>query len=163
MNMTSPSAAIRIRPIQLADVEAVSDILLGYPWTHYAMTRERAVNVLQKGIQANADIYVAELDTKVLGFVWWIQRGAFFHSGYIRLIGVSADVRSLGVGKSLVSTAEQACATQSKDMFLMVSDFNTEAQSFYRRLGYQQIGAVPDYVIAGISEHIMYKKLSIEH
>jgi hypothetical protein len=147
MNMTSPSAAIRIRPIQLADVEAVSDILLGYPWTHYAMTRERAVNVLQKGIQANADIYVAELDTKVLGFVWWIQRGAFFHS----------------VGKSLVSAAEQACATQSKDMFLMVSDFNTEAQSFYRRLGYQQIGAVPDYVIAGISEHIMYKKLSIEH
>jgi ribosomal protein S18 acetylase RimI-like enzyme len=44
-------------------------------------------------------------------------------------------------------------------VFLLTSDFNEDAQAFYRRLGYQQVGAIPDYVVPGITELIFYKRL----
>ena len=50
--------------------------------------------------------------------------------------------------------------THSADVFLLVSDFNTTAQAFYRRLGYEQVGAIPGYVVPGITELIFRKRAS---
>jgi hypothetical protein len=44
-------------------------------------------------------------------------------------------------------------------VFLLVTDSNSSAQRFYRRLGYTHIGAIPDYVVPGITELIFFKKL----
>jgi ribosomal-protein-alanine N-acetyltransferase len=44
-------------------------------------------------------------------------------------------------------------------MVLLCSDFNTEAQRFYRRAGYEQVGALPDYVVPGVAELIFRKRL----
>ena len=43
-------------------------------------------------------------------------------------------------------------------MFLLVSDFNTDAQQFYQRLGYRQVGKLDDYVVPGVSELIFWKR-----
>lgn len=158
-NAVSSTRPIAIRPMTAQDVDAVSEILLGYPWTRYAMTRDRAENVLRGGLAQNASLLVALADGIVAGFVWFISRGAFHHSGYIRLIGVAESAKGLGAGKTLLQAAEQACAATSKDMFLLVSDFNTSAQAFYQRMGYAQVGGIPDYVQPGITELIMRKKL----
>jgi predicted GNAT family acetyltransferase len=47
----------------------------------------------------------------------------------------------------------------SRDLFLLVSDFNTDAQKFYARLGYVQVGALDDYVIPGVSELVFCKRI----
>jgi ribosomal protein S18 acetylase RimI-like enzyme len=49
----------------------------------------------------------------------------------------------------------------SRDIFLLVSDFNTDAQNFYARLGYVQVGKLDDYVVQGVSELVMWKKLDL--
>jgi len=42
-------------------------------------------------------------------------------------------------------------------VFLCVSAFNTRAQRFYARMGYEPIGVWRDYVIAGEDEILMRK------
>ena len=54
--------------------------------------------------------------------------------------------------------AEGVLFAQTADIFLLVSDFNAAAQAFYRRLGYEQVGAIPGYVVPGISELIFRKR-----
>jgi ribosomal protein S18 acetylase RimI-like enzyme len=58
--------------------------------------------------------------------------------------------------------AEQELFRTGKDIFLLVSDFNIDAQSFYQRLGYRQVGAIPDYLIPGVAE-LIYHKPGLSH
>ncbi|MCI0478858.1 MAG: GNAT family N-acetyltransferase, partial [Anaerolineales bacterium] len=112
---------------------------------------------LRAGLANGATIFVAERDGDVLGFVWLVARGAFNRSAYIQLIGTRPEARSGGVGRALMEFAE--ARAESREMFLLVSDFNTDAQKFYARLGYRQVGKLDDYVIQGVSELIFCKRL----
>ena len=42
-------------------------------------------------------------------------------------------------------------------LFLRCTHTNTAARRFYEGLGYQQIGAVPDYLTPGLQEVIYFK------
>ncbi len=86
--------------------------------------------------------------------------GAFGRSDYLRLIGVRADCAGQGIGAALLSEVE-ARAT-SRDLLLLVSDFNEGAQRFYRRMGYEQIGAIPGYVLPDVTELIFRKRLRLD-
>ena len=55
--------------------------------------------------------------------------------------------------------AEESSRAQGRDLFLLVSDFNTDAQRFYQRLGFQQVGLLEDYVIPGVGELIYRKRV----
>ena len=61
------------------------------------------------------------------------------------------------MGAALLQEVE-ARATSS-DLFLLVSHFNEGAQRFYRRMGYEQIGAIPGYVLPDVTELIFRKVL----
>ena len=58
-----------------------------------------------------------------------------------------------------MAAAESLVAGLAPDMFLLVSDFNIDAQRFYQRLGYVQVGALPAYVLSDVTELILWKKL----
>jgi ribosomal protein S18 acetylase RimI-like enzyme len=53
--------------------------------------------------------------------------------------------------------AERKIFARGPNVFLMVSAFNAGAQAFYKRLGYTEIGAVPNYAIRGITERLFRK------
>jgi ribosomal protein S18 acetylase RimI-like enzyme len=163
------SSEIAVRPMAQRHVEACVEVLMGYPWIRYDMTRERARNMVMSGLEQMAmgvsHLHVAVpatsavSDSAVQGFVWWMPRGAFYHSGYIRLIGVLPSAHGRGVGRVLMQVVEEAVIAESRDMFLLVSDFNVEAQAFYQHLGYAHVGALADYVVPGIRELLMHKRL----
>ena len=60
----------------------------------------------------------------------------------------------------LLEETERTVRKVCNDLFLLVSDFNKAAQRFYQRNGYQQIGAIPGYVLPDVTELIFWKRLS---
>ncbi len=148
-----------IRSIKNEDVIPLARLMAHTPlWQRYNVTEESAAQRLQNGLDQGATILVAEIDQMPLGFVWYVTSGAFNRSGYIMLIGVEQSTRSTGVGRALMREAETIMFEKVNDVFLLVSDFNAGAQKFYRRLGYEQVGTIRDYVSEGIDELIFRKK-----
>ncbi|MFN8490093.1 MAG: GNAT family N-acetyltransferase [Caldilineaceae bacterium] len=148
-----------LRSLQAVDIEPLAQLMATTPlWQRYNVTETSAAQRLRNGFEQQATILVAEIDGAPVGFIWYVLKGAFNRSGYVMLIGVRADQRSQGVGQALMQAAEAAVFAEVNDLFLLVSDFNQAAQAFYQRLGYQQVGAIPDYVMPGITELIFHKR-----
>ncbi len=151
---------IQIRPMQAEDVAACAHIMAGNAlWQRYGVTPETALARFEKAFAEKASILVADSSGRAVGFCWYHLKGAFNRSGYIQLIGVDPACKGQGTGKLLLFQAEKIVMQVSDDMFLTVSDFNTSAQAFYQKLGYDFVGEIPDYVLPGITEKIMRKKL----
>lgn len=143
------------------DIAACAQIMASTPlWIRYGVTLTSAKRRLHMALATNAALFVAEMAEEIVGFVWCVEKGAFARSGYIPLIGVRPEATSQGIGEALLAQAEAFLRSSSPDVFLTVSDFNVKAQRFYQRHGYQQVGALPDYVIEGVTELIFWKRLT---
>ncbi len=144
-----------------ADIPACAQLMAASPlWVRYGVTVERAAARFESGLSGGAAIFVAEAGGAVIGFVWCVDRGAFARSGYIPLIGVAPDKTGQGAGAALLAHAEAFFSRSAPDVFLLVSGFNAAAQRFYQRHGYTQCGALPDYVVPGVTELIYWKRLA---
>ncbi len=80
-------------------------------------------------------------------------------SPYIASIAVAAERRGQGIGSELLRFAEEHFAGRGH-LFLLVSSFNDEAQNLYRRRGYEFVGELKNYIVAGQSELILHKRIS---
>jgi ribosomal protein S18 acetylase RimI-like enzyme len=148
---------VTIRPLAHTDVADIARWVAATPlWQRYSVTEASFAERLANGLASGATIFVAERAGTVFGFVWLVERGAFNRSAYIQLIGVRPETRGGGVGRALMEFAE--AHAQLRDMFLLVSDFNIDAQRFYERLGYRQVGRLDDYVVQGVSELVFCKR-----
>jgi ribosomal protein S18 acetylase RimI-like enzyme len=78
---------------------------------------------------------------------------------YIAILAVAAEARGYGVGSQLLQFAEQRFHGRGH-LFLLTSSFNQQAQEFYRRHGFEQVGELKDYSMAGHSELILHKALA---
>jgi len=101
------------------------------------------------------EVYVAEEDDTVIGFIVLTMQGPF--RGYIATVGVVPERRGQGLGTRLVRFAEKRILRQAPNVFLCVSSFNTRAQRFYHRLGYERIGELRDFIVPGHAEILMRK------
>ncbi|HET6485106.1 MAG TPA: GNAT family N-acetyltransferase [Spirochaetia bacterium] len=124
----------------------------------YGFTRETLCQTLTSAIETGDDLFVAERDGKLAGFAWVDPRGAFSTAPYLRLIAVDPSVRGEGIGSALLAEFESRTLSVGRDWCLLVSDFNTQAQTFYEAHGYRKAGALPDFARPGITEILMVKK-----
>ncbi len=126
-------------------------------WERYGVTLDSAYQRLSAGQQQGATILIAETADAVVGFIWYVEKGAFFRSGYVMLIGVDPALQGQGVGENLMDAVESILFETSEDVFLLVSDFNEGAQRFYHHRGYEPVGSLPGYVLPDVSE-LIYRK-----
>ncbi len=159
---------LTVQRLRSSDVESCARIIAGDPlWQRYGITLSRARRVLRQALaqaaggttaaRAVGEIAVARAAGRPVGFVWFRREGTFHHSGYVRWIAVAPDARSRGVGRRLMQFVEARVLPAGPNVFLLVSDFNRAAQAFYRQLGYTEVGALPDYIVPGITERL-YRK-----
>lgn len=74
---------------------------------------------------------------------------------YVKLLAVTAQARSLGVGRALMERAEEeARALGLVGVYLDTYDF--QAPGFYAKLGYSEFGRLP--VVDGAPERIYFAK-----
>lgn len=151
-----------IRSLRSEDCQGIAAWMLRIPlWQRYGLTEEAIRNNFEQAMQRSEMLFVAEDESgEVCGFAWCVLGGAFARSAYLRLIGVHPDYSGHGLGRILLDYVEAQTRQAGVDLFLLVSDFNVDAQRFYQRQGYQQVGAIPGYVLNDVAELIYYKKLS---
>ena len=130
------------------------------PWTRYDLHADAAASLWRRALRDGAGVSIACLEARVVGFAWYVAAGAFGLSGYLKQFGVDVGARGRGVGTALLDHIERRTVEDSQhDLFLLVSDFNLAAQRFYQGRGYEQVGALQDYVMPGIAELIYRKRL----
>ena len=106
------------------------------------------------------EVYVAYVGAEtaaVAGFLILNMTGAFV--GYIQTVCVAPEWRGRGLGALLISFAEERIFRETPNVFMCVSSFNTDAQRLYERLGYQRVGELTDYIVAGHSEILLRKTI----
>jgi [ribosomal protein S18]-alanine N-acetyltransferase len=145
-----------IRAFQTAaDAEWAADTMAGSePWVTLGTGYERSLRALNNDTRER---YLAEVSGTPAGFLVISMQGPFV--GYIQLVGVASAFRGQGVGRSLIEFAEQRIFREAPNVFICVSDFNSEAQHFYAKLGYQRAGELKNFIIAGHSEFLLRKTI----
>ncbi|MGH2409870.1 MAG: GNAT family N-acetyltransferase [Chloroflexota bacterium] len=155
---------VHITPLSERDIPALTRIMShSLPWTRYQITEAAARRLWWDALATAANVVVARLDGQTVGFAWYVEHGGFGLGGYLKLLGVQATARGHGVGGALLEHVEWWAVQQGqRDLFLLVSDFNTAAQMFYQARGYTRVGEIPEFVAPGISELIFRKRLVID-
>ena len=122
------------------------------PWITLQRTAEALVPVISDPVK---DVHLVRDADGIAAFVILDLRG--LTNGYVQTICVRADRRGSGLGAALLGWSELRIQEQSPNVFLCVSSFNSGAQKFYARLGYERIGVLRDYVVSGHDEILMRK------
>src|SRR5207253_5528313 len=91
----------------------------------YGTTAEKLAGMLTRALDRGDPVLVADEDGTAVGFAWFHASGTFADGGYLRLIALEPGKEGRGYGAALLDEMEKRVAAKSKNMFLLVSDFNT--------------------------------------
>lgn len=123
----------------------------------YFSSEGSAAAQLKEGF-GKGEIYAAlDESRKCVGFIWFIRNGIFHSFPYLHIIAVKKENRGGGIGKKLLEFFEDLCFEENSKLFLVVADFNPEAKRLYEKIGYVEVGAIPNLYRPEITEHLMMK------
>ena len=156
MSTDNVPTSLSIQRAQEADFEWCAQLMAGSdPWITLRRSLEQCRTALHR---PGNELFVARDAGPAVGFIL-IHPHGFASSPYIVSVAVADTARGKGIGAQLLAFAERRAAG-SRFIFLCVSSFNLRAQALYHRLGYKQVGEIPDYVVEGYSELLMGKRLA---
>ncbi|HUP16733.1 MAG TPA: GNAT family acetyltransferase [Acidimicrobiia bacterium] len=128
----------KIRPFEQTDEAQVIAL-----WQQCGLQRswnDPHLDIARRQAVGDGLFLVAEIDGAVVGT---LMAGYDGHRGSINYVGVLPGSRRLGIGRALVSMAEQLLVERGcPKINLQVRTDNLEAVEFYRRLGYQKFEVV---------------------
>ena len=143
-----------IRPLR-GDAEAhdyTARLMEFGPWRTVGIPAEKLFKDLTN---PQRDVFVAELGQQIVGVLILHLGGSF--DGYIQILAVFPEFQNRRLGEKIMKFAEEKIFQNSKNVFLCVSDFNHRAQKFYERLGYQKVGELKNFLVAGQNEILLRK------
>lgn len=125
--------------------------------TTYFGNEEKCKNAIKEGIEQGT-LYVALIDGVCAGFIWYLPKGVFHSFPYLHIISIKAAYRGKGIGKKMIQFIENITFADSNKIFLVVGDFNPDAKHLYERIGYHQVGELPNLYKKGVTEYLMMKE-----
>ena len=167
-----------IRPLAVRDIAQLAEQLAELPLLqHYRRTADVLAADLRAALERGDRLLVHDHDegggdpgprpgtapaaaAEVDGLVWFLPSSTLAIGGYLRLLAVVPGAERRGLGSALLAEFERTVAEWSRHAFLLVSDFNGDAQRFYARHGYTQVGRLPGLVIPEIDELLYWRRLS---
>ncbi len=152
-----PSPEVTIRRIGGAQEQEACARLMARsePWLTLRRDAAGLRRVLADGTK---EVYVAVVGEAVAGLIVIDMQGAC--SGYIQAVCVVPRWRGQGVGGVLLDFAEARIFREKPNVFLCVSSFNQGARRFYLRRGYEEVGVLKDYIVAGYDEILLRKSIA---
>lgn len=148
---------IKIRELQRADEaqECARFMANSEPWVTLRRSYDDSIKILTDPAR---EVYLAVVEEETVGFAILQMTGAFV--GYIQTVGVISEWRNRGIGTNLIRFAEKRIFREAPNVFICVSSFNRRAERLYRRLGYEAVGELRDYIVAGHSETLLRKTIA---
>ena len=147
----------KIAPMAREHLDGCVELLCRTPlFKEYGLTAAGSRKMLSAALSDPDQVLLVALAERLAGFAWFVPRGAFARSGYLRLIAVNPDYYGRGVGGRLMDTLERRYL-EPHGILLLASDHNPPAHSFYEGRGYCQVGLLQDYVKPGLHERLYYK------
>ena len=109
----------------------------------YLWLKEHDVHISEKILVnkiKNMEVFVVKNDCKIIG---WLRYNLFWDSiPFMNMICVLEDYWKMGIGKNLVKYWENVMIKNGYKNVLTSTQSNEEAQHFYRKLGYKEIGGL---------------------
>ena len=124
-------------------------------WITLGIPMDEIMKTLNAPLQ---DVYAAYVEDEIVGTMVIHTGGAF--SGYLKSIAVKPGWRNQELDEKMMEFIEKEVFSTYKNLFLCVSSFNSDAQQFYKKLGYEKIGELKDYLVAGHDEILMRKTIA---
>ena len=129
-------------------------------WQRYRLTEEKIAADFAAALERDNLLLVVDAELPARAFAWCLLDGMFGAFPYLKRFGVDPAYAGKGLGRLLLNGLEAELLEQHRrDLFLLVSDFNHDAQRFYVRHGYEEIGRIPDLVLPGVAEVLFRKQL----
>jgi len=125
------------------------------PWLTLGQTIDQTRPLFHR---KDSELHIARHNGAPRGFLLLRERGIVY-SPYIASLAVSPEARGQRIGSRLLDFVEERARPASKHIFLCVSSFNTRARALYERHGYTVVGELKDYIVDGLSEYLMSKRL----
>ena len=107
-----------------------------YPWfcEHDKHISEK---ILKNKID-NKEVYVVEISGKIIG---WLRYSLFWDNiPFMNMIYLLEEFQKMGIGKKMAKHWEEEMKQKGYTNILTSTQSNEEAQHFYRKLGYKEIG-----------------------
>jgi ribosomal-protein-alanine N-acetyltransferase len=146
--------AIHIEAADRLEVGDCRRLVLGHePWITLGYG-EAEIEAIARSSAAD-NLLVARAADRVVGFA--LSTAGILLGEYLKLLAVEADRRAAGIGRRLMEELERRAFARWPNVYLCVSDFNTGARAFYRRIGYEEVGALRDLLVPGNAEILMRK------
>ena len=149
----------RLETLSEADIEGLTDVLVdcveGGASVSFMLplTRERALTFWQ-GLaddvaQGRRLLFVARDATGIVGTVQVIlsQPENQPHRADIAKMLVHRRGRQRGLGAALMRAAEDGAREAGKTLLVLDTATGSDAERLYERLGWQRVGAIPDYAL----------------
>lgn len=141
--------------MRAADRAWSADLMAGSePWLTLGRGRADALKLLRN---PRKQCFVVRSGGAPAGFLVLDFNGPL--GGYVQTIGVAPELRGRGLGTAALRWAEARVFRSHRNILLCVSSFNRGAQRLYRRAGYEVVGRLRDYIVAGHDEILMRKTL----
>jgi ribosomal protein S18 acetylase RimI-like enzyme len=114
------------------------EILIRYAESNdYVSLKEYDKHISENKIE-NKEVYIVEENGKIIG---WLRHNLFWDSvPFMNMIYFLEEYRKKGKGKKLIKHWEEDIKHKGYNNVLTSTQSNEEAQNFYRRIGYTEIG-----------------------
>jgi [ribosomal protein S18]-alanine N-acetyltransferase len=144
-----------VRPMTAEDRAAVIELLTDSdPWKQLGYQGKDWDSYFTP-LPQGRDSYIVDQNGRVTGIA--VVRQKFLLGDYLELFGVADWARGKGVGRRLLAYVETVVFARGKNLFACVSDFNLQGRGFYAKLGYQEIGPIPNLLIPNSAEILLRK------
>jgi GNAT superfamily N-acetyltransferase len=152
-----PHGTLRILQQDQADHLAGSLIQMD-PWLTLEYTRTALRNYLQRedpGLHRFAVEYEGmPAGTLCVRYPWLL-------GPYVELLAVLPASQGQGLGREVLVWLEQEVLPASRNLWALVSSFNSRARRFYQSCGFVEVVELPDMVKKGFNEVLLRKRLGV--
>lgn len=158
---------ISIRPMKAADKATVMGIMRSaaeFNSLDVAVAEEVCDAYLADTAGSDYYVYVAEVDSSVVGYICYGATPLTQSTWDIYWIAVTPDRQGRGIGKFMLSFTEERIRENKRARLILIETSGTplyeRTRSFYCSQGYSEVCRIPDFYAPGDDRVTFQKRLS---